>query len=188
MQSNQSAYNQWASQYDTNKNATRDLEGTAIRQMLAGKHFGRVLEIGCGTGKNTVWLAEHAEAVTAVDFSPGMLAEARAKAPARVHFVEADISQPWHFAEGLRYDLITFSLILEHLPELHPFKQYSGSLARFDSDGGRVVLECHQHHISEFFGAAKACGLSLVSLQEWWDDEDNRSLPPRILTLLFEAA
>jgi ubiquinone/menaquinone biosynthesis C-methylase UbiE len=39
------------------------------------------LEIGCGTGQVTEWLSEklHPGKVVAVDFSPGMLAQARAK-------------------------------------------------------------------------------------------------------------
>ena len=50
------AYNHWSAQYDTNMNPTRDLEGVALREMLADLSFKQVLEIGCGTGKNTAWL------------------------------------------------------------------------------------------------------------------------------------
>ena len=41
------AYNEWAAQYDTNRNRTRDLEAVAIRTMLSGMTFGPALEIGC---------------------------------------------------------------------------------------------------------------------------------------------
>lgn len=50
------AYDAWAAQYDTNLNKTRDLEGLAPRLSLAKLPFSKVLEIGCGTGKNTEWL------------------------------------------------------------------------------------------------------------------------------------
>ena len=35
------------------------------------------MELGCGTGKNTVWLAGRARALVALDFSDGMLTRAR---------------------------------------------------------------------------------------------------------------
>jgi len=40
-----------------------------------------LLEVGCGTGQITAWLADRVKPgrVTAVDFSPGMLAQARAR-------------------------------------------------------------------------------------------------------------
>lgn len=55
-----------------------------------------VLELGCGTGKNTMWLAERARRVTAMDFSPGMLDVARGRAPKdRVSFVQHDARERW---------------------------------------------------------------------------------------------
>jgi SAM-dependent methyltransferase len=41
---------------------------------------GRVLEIGCGTGTNAVWLARHGYDVVAVDISPLAVARARERA------------------------------------------------------------------------------------------------------------
>jgi len=52
MSSIQQAYNSWASQYDSNHNTTRDLEALELRSTLTEIHFDKVLEIGCGTGKN----------------------------------------------------------------------------------------------------------------------------------------
>lgn len=73
------AYNIWASQYDTNDNKTRELEGQALRTSLADISFDKCLEIGCGTGKNTKWLLEKAKWVTGIDLSDEMLAKARQK-------------------------------------------------------------------------------------------------------------
>jgi len=94
----QQAYNNWAEQYDTNENKTRDLEARSLREMLAELSFNRCLEIGCGTGKNTEWFISRAEQVTAVDFSEEMLAKARAKIPsASVRFIQADITNHGNF-------------------------------------------------------------------------------------------
>ncbi|WP_018477751.1 class I SAM-dependent methyltransferase [Pontibacter roseus] len=202
----QEAYNQWAAQYDSNQNRTRDLEAVALREALVSVRFDSCLEIGCGTGKNTVWLASKAQQVTAVDFSEEMLAKAKEKVSSeRVRFVQADITGGWTFVEQ-QYDLVTFSLVLEHieqldhvfveaanalkpgghvyLGELHPFKQYAGTKARFETEAGRQELICYTHHISDFLQSARKHGLTLVELKEYFDDGD-RSQLPRILTFLL---
>ena len=202
----QEAYNNWASQYDTNINKTRDLEGKALRTVLSGISFESCLEIGCGTGKNTVWFAEKAGQITSVDLSEEMLAKAKEKITTdKVQFVQADITSSWAFRNQL-YDLVSFSLVLEHIEnldhifketaaalkpgghvyigELHPFKQYAGSKARFETAEGVQVVDCFNHHITDFIQAAKNNGLSLTGINEYFDD-DNRNEIPRILTLLF---
>lgn len=200
----QTAYDEWAEQYDSDKNRTRDLEASCLRSILAGIYPHHCLEIGCGTGKNTVWLQSIAARVTAVDFSEGMLAEAKRKVDqTNVGFVKADITQAWDFHQE-PVGLIVFSLVLEHIEglepifqraaavllpggflyvgELHPFKQYLGTKARFESRTGITEIPCFVHHISEFIQAAQRAELELVKFSEFFDDD--RGLP-RILGLVF---
>ena len=201
------AYNSWAAQYDTNDNKTRDLEALALKNLLSGKTYKHCLEVGCGTGKNTQWLLTICDQITAIDFSEGMLAIAKNKInSAKVNFSEADITKDWFFAKST-YDLVTFSLMLEHIEdlhavfqklskvtatgsqvyigELHPFKQYAGSKARFETENGTEVLTCFNHHVTDFIQAANASGYQLIQLEEQFDEGD-RSQLPRILNLLFE--
>jgi ubiquinone/menaquinone biosynthesis C-methylase UbiE len=201
------AYNVWASQYDTNKNRTRDLEALALRQLLPRISFSSCLEIGCGTGKNTVWLMERSKRIMAVDLSEQMLEKAKEKVPpGTVEFMQADITRPWVFAAG-PYDLVSFSLVLEHIQdldhvfseasrvlargghlyigELHPIKQYIGTKARFDTEEGRHVLKCFDHHISDFIRAARKQGFSLLDIEEHFDDND-RGQVPRVLAMLLK--
>ena len=203
------AYNKWSGQYDTNDNKTRDLEAKAFRAELSGLAFDKCLEIGCGTGKNTVWLVERAGSTLGVDLSEQMLQKAREKIRGdKVEFRQADILKTWDFGSEV-YDLISFSLVLEHIDdlspifreastalkkgghvyigELHPFKQYSGSKAKFDTDEGQHVVECYTHHISDFTRNAKAHGLNLVSINEYFDDEAKTAIP-RILTIILKKA
>jgi len=200
------AYNSWSSQYDTNINRTRDLEALALQQTLATIHFDSCLEIGCGTGKNTAWLLTKATEITAVDLSDEMLARAKEKIHSdKVSFLQADILQEWDFVNK-KYDLVSFSLVLEHIEnlepvfykvskviaekgfvyigELHPFKQYTGSKARFTTTEGEQVVTCFNHHISDFVEAAKKYDLDINGISEYFDDND-RSGIPRILTILF---
>ena len=53
----QHGYNQWAASYDAVENKTRDLDKTATQTVLKDISFSNILELGCGTGKNTIWLA-----------------------------------------------------------------------------------------------------------------------------------
>jgi ubiquinone/menaquinone biosynthesis C-methylase UbiE len=204
----ENAYNEWAHQYDLDINLTRDLEAVALQKTLIQLPFKKCLELGCGTGKNTEWLVKKAEKVIAVDLSAGMLEKAKAKITSdSVQFRQADIKKPWNF--GRNFDLITFSLILEHIEnlesvfaeaakalapggyiyigELHPFKQYSGSKARFETTSGQQVLTCFIHHVSEFVQASRKHGLMVEGLSEYFDDQDRTTIP-RILMLLLKKA
>ncbi len=201
----QEAYNQWSGQYDTNANLTRDVEAIALQTALQNVAAENILEVGCGTGKNTSFLLTKASFLLAVDISEAMLAKAQEKiADSKVSFLQADINQPWHFTTG-KFSLITFSLVLEHIEnldfifeqavqklqpngyiyigELHPFKQYAGTKARFDTEAGRTEVECYTHNISDFVQAAKKQGLGVADLQEFFDADNTI---PRILVLLFK--
>ena len=201
------SYNQWASQYDTNDNKTRDLEAIAFRKMLQKLDFTTCLEIGAGTGKNTSWLAENGKTVTAIDLSEEMVEKAKQKIKSgNVEWKMADITHAWTFRSDL-YDLVSFSLVLEHIEnlghifsetarslhkdgyvyigELHPFKQYSGSKARFITGDIEQVVPCFTHNISEFTQTAKKYGLSIVEVNEFFD-EDDRAQIPQILALLLK--
>jgi ubiquinone/menaquinone biosynthesis C-methylase UbiE len=205
----QQAYNSWASQYDTNDNKTRDLEAKALRDILSTISFNTVLEIGCGTGKNTEWLLQKAGHITAVDLSEEMLSKAKEKIQSdNIEFIQFDINNDWNFTERT-FDLIAFSLVLEHIEnldhifkevykklndegfvyigELHPFKQYTGTKARFETKEGLQIVQCYNHHISDFIQSAKKYGLKLIGLDEYFDNEDKTSIP-RILILLFQKS
>jgi len=203
----QEAYNKWSEQYDTNINKTRDLEAAALRETLSKTRNASILEIGCGTGKNSVWLAERAVSLVGVDLSAEILVKAKEKVSAEhTTFIQADINKEWTFANDNAFDLITFSLVLEHisnldfvflqaanklcsggiiyLGELHPFKQYAGSKARFETEEGTQFVDCFVHNISDFVMAAEKAGLRLQHINEYFDD-NNRNEIPRILVLLF---
>lgn len=202
------AYDRWSINYDTVPNKTRDAEAVVLRDLLSKVDFSNVIELGCGTGKNTQWLAERADHVVAVDFSEEMMNEAKKRIGAsNVEFTIADITRPWFFSDG-EADLITCSLVLEHIQniefvfeqasqklgrgglfyigELHPYKQYQGTKARFETDSGLVTLNCFTHHMSEYMAAATNNKLSCLSLKEGFDDNDQ--LLPRIISFLFQKA
>jgi ubiquinone/menaquinone biosynthesis C-methylase UbiE len=203
----QKAYDQWSATYDEVENKTRDLEKRACEAILSTISFNDVIELGGGTGKNTLWLADRAKHVISVDISEEMQAVAKQKVGAvNVDFRIADIKREWNF-EYSKADLITCSLILEHVEglsfvfeqaskhlrsggyfyicELHPFKQYGGSKARFETDDGVRVLDCFVHNVTDYPNAAIANGFSISGIDEWFDDGDRTQIP-RLISFLFK--
>ena len=72
-----------------------------------------------------------------------------------------------------------------YIGELHPFKQYSGSKARFETEEGIQTLTCFNHHVSDFIQSAKKYGFDIDDMNEYFDDEDRNTLP-RVLTILLK--
>lgn len=202
------SYNIWASQYDTNGNKTRDLEGVSLRKTLQDHEFKNCLEMGCGTGKNTEWLISKADKIIAVDLSEEMLARAKAKIHSgKVEFIQADLNYEWTFATDRQFDLVTFCLVLEHIEnldsifeklskyviaggyvyigEIHPYKQYMGTKARFETESGLQIVTCFNHNISDYTNSAINHGFEIMKVDEFFDDNDKNSIP-RILTLLLK--
>lgn len=203
----QNAYNEWSGTYESDENLTRDLDQRVTMELFGNLHFDSILEIGCGTGKNTAFLTKIASVVHAVDFSQGMIEKAKEKVQAdNVHFSMMDITQPWDFEQQF-FDLITCNLVLEHIAdlqfvfseaarvlqpngyffinELHPFRQYDGKKARFYRNEEKIEVDAFTHHVSDFFQAADSGGLRLIKLHEYWHEADQKQLP-RILSMLFE--
>lgn len=196
------AYQSWSKIYDQNDNKTRDLDLWATQTVLKNIAFDTVVEIGCGTGKNTQWLVKKATEIIAVDFSIEMLAIAKKKVTQKhVLFKEADISKPWTIKNEFA-NLVCCNLVLEHIKdmstvfqethrvlkkngyffisEIHPMKRFVGSQAKFED----TLVMSYLHHLSEYLKEAEKLGLKLIKIDEWFDEE--RENPPRLLTLLFQ--
>ncbi|MBK8615677.1 MAG: class I SAM-dependent methyltransferase [Anaerolineales bacterium] len=203
----QNAYNEWSGIYDSNTNLTRDLDQDITRSLLANLQVDSTLELGCGTGKNTVFLAQISRQVHALDFSSGMIEKAKEKVRTdNVKFSVADLTQRWP-CDDQAYDLISCNLVLEHIQqlphifseaarvlkvkgiflinELHPFKQYKGTKAKFERGEEIIEVDAFVHHISDFTNAASDSGLKLLKLNEYWHEADENK-PPRIVSFLFE--
>ncbi len=201
------AYDRWSQTYDSDPNRTRERAAALLREQplaLAGRE---VLEIGCGTGFNTQFLAERASSMVALDFSPGMLAKARERvSAAHVQFIEHDLRRPWPIAGGSA-DLIVAMLVLEHverlepfftesarvlrpggevfLCELHPMRQLGGSQAQLRNPGTGEVerITAYLHDVSEYVNEGLGAGLDLIELGEPRDPGSARQEPPRLVSV-----
>ena len=203
----QEAYNNWSTTYDSDENFTRDLDQVVTKNTLANLQCKSILEIGCGTGKNTSLLSQIGEKVHAIDFSEGMIRRAKEKLESNnVTFSVADITEQWSCDEW-SIDLIVCNLVLEHIAdlsfifseafrvlvqrgrfficELHPFRQYQGKKANFQNEQATTEIQAFVHHLSDFLNAAENTGFTLKELKEWWHEEDHNK-PPRLVSFLFE--
>ncbi len=185
-----SGYDRWAPVYDHDANPLQALEEPLVRTAVGDPRGLTVLDLGCGTGRHALWLANAGASVTAVDFSMEMLAEARKKPGAeRVRFLAHDLHLPLPVAGG-NFDLVVSGLVLEHLAQLEPFFAevrrnltscgravvsamhpamfLRGTQARFTDPGtGELVRPGSvPHSIGSFVMAAVRAGLRLLDVSE----------------------
>lgn len=101
---------EWNARYESNalpwdvgrpdRNLTAMISAHAVRP-------GRVLELGCGTGSDSLWLAAAGFAVTAVDIAPRAIERARAKAAEARAAVEHRLADVLNDPiPGAPYDLV----------------------------------------------------------------------------------
>lgn len=115
-------------------------EYLAGRSMLAG----RAIDIGCGTGRNSTFLASHGVHVTCVDFVDDVLSglHARAKEAGlgeRLSVCRHDVSLPWPF-EAEAFDIAIDTFCFRHLVRQDDRDVYAKELARTLKPGGCFLL------------------------------------------------
>lgn len=105
---------------------------------------GRAIDLGCGTGANSIYLAQQGFSVTGVDFAPAALARARASAHAAsvdVSFVQDDFT---------RLSRVTgpFDLLVDYgsFDDLNPSSRaaYVRAVVPLARPGARFLLWCFE--------------------------------------------
>ena len=196
-------YDRWSLIYDSEDNPLIALEQQHIQAALGPVAGLRILDLGCGTGRHTLPLARAGADVTGVDFSAGMLEQARRKPGAdRVRFVHHDITARLPFGDG-EFDLVLCALALEHVrdlasafgemrrvarpagriivSEMHPAMWLRGVSAHFlDPETGRDIRPASAgNQISDYVMAAVEAGLAIERLAEFSIDEALVERSPR---------
>ncbi len=114
------------------------LEVTSIVEEF--RQPGRALDLGCGTGTSSIYLAQHGWQVTGVDFSPKAIELARDKAQ------RAGINSEFHVGDVSRLDFLreSFDLILDigclHGLDRESRARYAQHLQRLTRPGSKFLL------------------------------------------------
>lgn len=101
---------------------------------------GRVIELGCGSGINAVWLAQQGFDVTALDFTPLAIDKARQRASAAgvlVRFVLADVL---HLAEDFAPFPFFFDRGCYHCVRTENARAYLQTLGKITSPGSLGLI------------------------------------------------
>jgi len=196
-------YDLWSSIYDNEDNPLIALEEGLVRGLLGDVRDMPVADIGCGTGRHALAMAEAGARVTALDFSMGMLSKAVAKPGAdSVRFVLHDLQRGLPFVSSA-FARITCCLVLEHvadldgtiaelaricrrggaiiISELHPAMRLLGVQAQFTDPGtGRKTWPASvAHQLSDYVMAAARADLRIDHMSEHVVDERLSFRSPR---------
>lgn len=118
----------------------RDTPGKVLASTVAGRRTGHALDVGCGAGVFSVWMARQGLAVTGIDLFPEAIAMGEKLAVdkgVKVDFVAADI---FAYAPERPFDLVFDSGCLHSLVggDVAAYKQ---QVLRWLAPGGEYVLE-----------------------------------------------
>lgn len=131
-----STYDNW---YNTPLGSFVDrLEKELIAKSAQPQAGEKALDLGCGTGIFTIWLAKQGLDVTGIDLSSEMLAKAREKAQRQdlaIHWIQADINRLPFDRET--FDLVIGNIVLEFVE--NPEKVVVEALRVLKKDGRLVI-------------------------------------------------
>ncbi|HEY3686575.1 MAG TPA: class I SAM-dependent methyltransferase [Streptosporangiaceae bacterium] len=194
-------YGQWVASYE---DTVEDVMDIALLDDLTVPRWGglgRVVDLGCGTGRTGAWLrGRGVTGIDGVDLTPEMLDVARNRG-AHDRLVEADVTRTG--LESGAYDLAISSLIDEHLADLRPFYDEAwrltapgglcvvvayhphfimtaGMPTHFTSaDGEHIAITTHVHLTSDHVTSALGAGWALAEMREGLIDDAWLAVKPK---------
>lgn len=199
----QQGYDLWSEIYDDEDNPLIKLEEEEVRRHLGPIAGCSIADIGCGTGRHAIAMAEAGANVTAVDFSDGMLEKAKAKPGAGgIRFIRHDIAEPLPFDTG-QFEIVINCLVTDHVANLeslftelgricrpdgfilvsafHPAMAMANVQARFTDPktGIKTSLDSETHQVSDYIMAAVGAGLQIRHVSEHLVDDALIARSPR---------
>lgn len=145
-----------------------NIERPAIEQLIGDVNGARVLDIGCGSGTYSTWLAERGAKVFGLDLSSTMISLARARAHERgieLELCVADISKPLPFG-GAEFDLIFISTALHFVESLeNALKDMAGVM----KTGAKLVASALHPMSTSRFPDSQAVALDSWESRHGWE-------------------
>jgi len=185
-------YDLWANSYEHTPNPVVAVDARHSIGLLAPRQGERILDAGCGTGRNLAPMLASGALPQGVDFSPGMLEVARHRHP-DVPLFEADLEGTLPFPDG-EFDAVYCSLLGEHLDHpaqamaeffrvlrpggrlvfsvFHPVLAATGMSAQFESDGEAYKLVAHPYTVDDYAGWVTGAGFTEPDRHEFTGDDE----------------
>ncbi len=198
----QEGYDHWSSFYDTDDIPLSLLEEPVVDRDLGDVYGLKILELGCGTGRQTVRLATKGARVIAIDNSNGMLERAVSKKVNTIEFLKHDLNNPLPL-ETQSFDRVVSFLVLEHITNLetffcqcrrickpdgflffttmHPAMLLKDVQARFidPKSGERIYPKSYPYKVSDYLNAAVKAELKLVKMGEYSCSQEHAQVSQR---------
>ncbi len=165
-------YELWAPTYDATPNPVVAMDARHSVRVLTPVPGERILDAGCGTGRNLQLLEAAGAQGVGIDFSPAMLAKARRRCP-ESELLAVDLGSSLPFADN-SFDAALCCLVGEHLSDpvatlielcrvirpggrlilsvYHPELAAAGIEANFDYDGIEYRLGASYHSVEDYLG------------------------------------
>jgi SAM-dependent methyltransferase len=117
-----------------------------VRLAEAGEIRGAVLDAGCGTGENALFLASRGHEAVGIDFVPAAIERARIKALERGLAVDFRVGDALRLADlGRSFDTVVDSGLF-HTFDDDERTAWAASLAAVLRPGGRYFMLCFSEH------------------------------------------
>jgi SAM-dependent methyltransferase len=156
--------------------------GRLVREILRdGPVAGRrVLEVGAGSGRDSIGLAREGATTVVLDYSPaslGLVAEQARAQGVPIHLVRADaLAMP--FRDGA-FDVVFHQGLLEHFRDPRPLLTEN---ARILNRGGRAVVD-----VPQTFHLYTVMKQTLIAFNAWFAGWETQYTPRALERLLAQA-
>ena len=207
-------YDLWSTIYEERASTLVALDRRVTSQHLHVSAGERILDAGCGTGAHLASVIEAGASGFGLDFSAGMLAVAKKRAPGAT-LIQADLNHDLPLA-GQVFDAVLCSLVSEHLASptrffaqihavlrtggrlvfsaFHPDMAAAGVEANFEISGREYRLGAELHTLEDYLRGLESAGFERIRWREYPVDEELVAEVPsahkhqgQLLLLMLEA-
>lgn len=196
-------YAAWAATYDDFSNPMITVADRVLREGAPPNGRQRVVELGCGTGRNALRVLATGAEYVGVDGSPEMLAQATRHTATHpeLRLVQADLTDAAWTHHG-PFDLILICLVLEHVEhlapvferchqaaapgarlwivELHAERHAAGVGAHVETPDGTLHLPSFAHAHLDYARALAATGWAPVTIADQYASPDDEARCPKL--------